>query len=122
MIITEEEEEDEMRSSETDSKTNEDEQITQSENEISDISDDEMEPTSTWDRNAQDQLDPELGLPEFQPIGQTDVELKTETPLGPEESDATAETKVNALEDLNEEELGNDVPENEGQNLPWMLD
>ena len=122
MIITEEEEEDEMRSSETDSKTNEDEQITQSENEISDISDDEMEPTSTWDRNAQDQLDHELGLPEFQPIGQTDVELKAETPFGPEESDATTETKVNGLEDLNEEELGNDVPENEGQNLPWMLD
>ena len=122
MIITEEEEENEMRSSETDSKTNEDEQITQSENEISDISDDEMEPTSTWDRNAQDQLDHELGLPEFQPIGQTDVELKAETPFGPEESDATTETKVNGLEDLNEEELGNDVPENEGQNLPWMLD
>ena len=127
MISTEEEVANEESSIETDSKTNEDEPIPQSENEIPDISDDEMEPMSSWERNAQDQLDPELGLPEFHPIGQTKLELvsnKDEAPLGLVESDVTAETKDNALEDLNEKELGIDVkiPENEGQNLSWMLD
>ena len=113
---SEEEVTNEMSTIETDSKPIEDEQITKSESVILNTLNVDMEPMSTFDGKAHAQLEPESCL-----VGQMDLVSTTGvTPGTLMETDVTAQTKV---EDLNEQELGfeAETPENEGQNLPWML-